>query len=555
MLPHRSGPSRHPTRRKSFRSGTTRRHDESTCEAGSPRLRARAQKRARSPTPSPVGLAGPNGSRRQPAPQRTAAGPRDSRPGRIPYPRPILDAISDGTPRRTREQSWRTPLWIFLAFLLLYQSNGRHLAEVDCVPAPYVAAMLVREGSFDLRAVPDLIQRAGNAVRELPDGSVLSKYPPGSSLAAVPFIAPLAVGTATSDWSHTTMARFGKRVASIYVAGIAVLLYLLCRRMAPAATAPTVVFIAAGTTLWSTASQALWTHAPATFFVCAAMYLLLRSREGPARADALIAGLAIGCAILTRPTTGLFGLASLAALLTGRRWRESLLFALPVLVLGSGLVLYNQTHFGNSFGGGYLDEAGRWETPLSVGLAGLLIAPSRGLLIYSPALWVLPLGLWSLGAGSSLSRMQRAVLGWWLLAVIGTLFVYARWHMWWGGWSYGPRFLSETIPLLGILFALATERLTARFGTRGRLVAWGLVLLSVSVHYLGVFGHGSAWMVGKHGGDMFSLEDTQIAAYAVHLWQARPASLLLPALVGSGLLVAWAIRSRQPAASRESSEP
>ena len=251
----------------------------------------------------------------------------------------------------------------------------------------------------------------------------------------------------------------------------------------------------------------------------------------------------------------MFGVASLAALLFDRRWRESLLFAHPVLLLGSGLVLYNQSHFGNSFGGGYLAEAGRWETSLSVGLTGLLVAPSRGLLIYSPALWLLPFGLWSLRSDSSLSRLQRIVLAWWLLAALGTLFVYARWHMWWGGWSYGPRFLSEVMPLLGIFFALAYERLTTRFGTKGQFLAWALVLASVSVHYLGVFGHGSAWMVGKHGGDMFSMADTQIAAHAAHLWNARPASLLIPVLIASGFLLVRVVQTRQPTGFRMSGEP
>jgi hypothetical protein len=435
-------------------------------------------------------------------------------------------------------------VWIFIGFLLLYHVNGRHLAEVDCTPAPYTAVTLLEESSFDLRGYPELRVQARSAVRDRPDGSLLSKYPQGSSLAAVPFAAAAAAFGVPPARSHSSMARFGKWVASVYTAGVAVLIFLVCRAVAPSAAWPTVVLVAAGSTLWSTASQALWAHGPATFFIATALFALVRRPDGPGLAGSLVAGLALGLAITCRPSTGLFALASLGALALNHRWRESATLLLPVLLLGCGLLAYNVLHFDHALGGGYLAETYRFETPLRVGLAGLLVAPSRGLLIYSPALLLVPLGLRRLLRGVPLDRTRNSVVIAWLGAAVVTLLFYARWHMWWGGWSFGPRFLTESIPIFGVLFAFAYQELETQFGQAGRRAGWALVWLSVAIHFAGVFGHGTDWMADKTGSDMFSLEGTQLAAHASHLWNDRPAALLLPVTVGIG---AWLVRRRRHA--------
>ena len=419
---------------------------------------------------------------------------------------------------------------------MLYAVNGRHIAEIDCVPGPYGAWTLVDQGSLDLRGIPELQERAQSAVRMLEDGSVRSKYPPGSSLAAVPFFLLYPLTGTEPDLSHSAMARLGKWVAASYAAGVAVLVYLLCQRLAPGGALAAALFVGAGTTLWSTASQALWSHGPATFFVCGALFCLARRTEGPRPLDALLAGTALGLALLCRPSTALFAAASATALVADRHWREGALTLVPVVLLGMGLIAYNHIHFDAPIAGGYLNEAQRFDGALTSGLSGLLTSPSRGILVYSPALWLLPFGLQKLRGDCELSQSQRRLLIGWMIGALVTLLLYARWYVWWGGWSFGPRFLTETVPVLGVVVALAYEQLGERFGRSGRALAWGLIALSIAVHFVGVFGHGSDWMVGKLGTDMFALGDTQIAAHARYLWTERPAALLLPLSV-----VVWAL--------------
>ena len=90
--------------------------------------------------------------------------------------------------------------------------------------------------------------------------------------------------------------------------------------------------------------------------------------------------------------------------------------------------------------------AGAWTTPLWGGLAGILVSPGRGLLVYSP------IAIGSL-IGMALVWRRHGDL---LLRYVGpgvlcTLLLYSKWGNWWGGSSYGPRLLADLGPALALL--------------------------------------------------------------------------------------------------------
>lgn len=336
---------------------------------------------------------------------------------------------------------------------------------------------------------------------------------------AVPFVAPFALA-----WDEplrpSRMRRLGKLVAATSSAGAVALFGWTVAAFAPAALVPATVLFALGTSVWSTASQALWAHGPALFWLTLAGALLIGSGAplGPARRGprAGWAGLALGMAVITRPTTLLFAAATPVALLVAGRRREAALAGAGAAV---GIVAWlglNAWLFGAPFAGGYGDEASRWGTPLWLGAAGLLVAPSRGLLVYSPALVLAPVGLVAVVRGRAAAGDRALWIGW-ALAAVATWLVYAKWHAWYGGWCFGPRFLIETLPILGWLFAVACRDID-RWSALRRFGAYGLIAVSVGVHLLGVLGHGNDWNERHALGDgMFSLHDTQIEAHAREL--------------------------------------
>jgi hypothetical protein len=413
-------------------------------------------------------------------------------------------------PRRRR---LRDAVGLFLLCLTIYHLNGRPHPEVDCVAAPYVAWSLVRHGSLDLSRYEDLARYRGTELHATADGRWVSYRPIGSAVAAVPFVAPFAALSAAPPRA-ATMLHLGKLTAAAWVAAAAVLFCLLCRRLAPGATATATVLYAFGTCLWSVASQSLWMHGPATFWVCAALLLLLPP-EGAAVAfrRAALAGLCLGLAVLTRPTSAFFALATASLWLLQGRWRLVLALALGGVGPLAVHVALNLSLHGNAVLGGYQAEEFATRPPFGLALGGLLIAPSRGLLVYSPALLLAPLGLVAVWR----DKGRRPLLVAWACAAGLTALFYARWNEWRGGWCFGPRFFCEALPILCLLFALGYESLS---GAWWRRAARLLVALSVAVHLVGVFGyHGYYDWQQRHESDdggrsLFALRDTQIEAQA-----------------------------------------
>jgi hypothetical protein len=406
---------------------------------------------------------------------------------------------------------------VFLLCLVVFLANGRPHPEVDCVAAPYTAWSLVRHGSYDLRGYGELERHvgAGGIIREGLAGAWVSMRPPGSALAAVPFVAPFAAFR-EQPLRDRDMHHLGKLVAAVSVAAAAVFFFLTCRRLAPAAAWPATVLFALGTCLNSVASQALWMHGPAVCWLCCALYVLT-CRDSDRVGWGLAAGLALGLAVLTRPTTAFFALATGGALLVQRRWRGLLGLALGGVVPAALLLHYNWVNFGHPFLGGYENDNWAESPPLWLGLSGLLLAPSRGALVYSPALLLALPGAWILLRRREERDATRGLLVAWLAAAGVTLLFFARWHDWRGGWCFGPRFLCETMPVFCLLFAVAYAALRNNWRRRASL---GLVALSVSVHVVGTLGYSGyeAWHL-RHafpdqGRCLFKLKDTQIEAHA-----------------------------------------
>jgi hypothetical protein len=395
---------------------------------------------------------------------------------------------------------------------------------VDCIAAPYAAWSLVRNASFDLSPYPELEQFVPGTILELDDGRRISRVPPGSTIAALPLVAPFALAS-ERPLSSGKMRRLGKWVAALYVSGAVVLFYSLCLVLAPAgARAATLVF-AFGTCVFSVASQGLWSHGPALFWLMLSLYLLVSSDERASGARFALIGFALGMAVATRPATALFGMATLAALGWRGRWQAVVGVGVGALLPAAGLYAYNLHYFAQPFSGGYIDLADMWTTPFSVGLSGLLVAPSRGVLVYTPALLLVPWGFRALvkrDAGGG--NFARTMLLFWLGGVVASLLLHARSNWWSGEWSYGPRYLIESMPVLCALLALAVA--SPRFQSdRGKRVVAVLAALSVAIHTLGVFSNDRGEWHRRHpeSSQLFELRDSQIESAARHLLGLKPA--------------------------------
>jgi len=384
---------------------------------------------------------------------------------------------------------------------------------------------LVRHGSFDVSQYAELERYAPGTIARLDDGRAISRVPPGSTVAALPFVAPFAAFS-ESPLSSGKMRRLGKLVGAVHVAGAVVLFYFVVQILAPAGARVATIVFAFGTCIFSVASQALWAHGPALFWLTLALHLLIVHEEDGAWLRFAWIGFALGMAVAMRPTSAAFGVSTIAALGWRGRWQSALAVGLGAALPCAALYAYNDYYFGHPIAGGYIDLASVWTTPFSVGLSGLLVAPSRGLFVYTPALLLVPFGLRALIAREAGGRsFARTMMLFWFGGVVASLLVFARSEWWSGQWSYGPRYLIESMPVLCGLLALAVA--SARLQSeRGKRLVTVLVALSVLVHVIGVFSNDRGAWHRRHpdSSQLFELRDSQIESASRHLLGLRPAA-------------------------------
>lgn len=212
----------------------------------------------------------------------------------------------------------------------------------------------------------------------------------------------------------------------------------------PRASVLTALVYGLGTTAWAYAGTFLSEPLSALVLLGAALEIS-RWRRDPSRARhlwiaAALAGLSVHVHVLNLlalPCLLFYTLGGLRKL-DRRTW----VIAALICALGLGLLGFSQWwRFGSPFETGRYDHYGHWVWPFR-GIATMLVAPGRSLLIYSPPLFV------ALAAWPALRRRDSntayLVLG---LALIRLVFVACRsdWH---GGWAIGPRYLVPVVPFL-----------------------------------------------------------------------------------------------------------
>jgi hypothetical protein len=175
------------------------------------------------------------------------------------------------------------------------------------------------------------------------------------------------------------------------------------------------------------------------------------------------AGTALALAILARPQSGAFAPLLMGYLLLRGGGVAAVLRTLPPLALAALATLaYNLYRFHDALEFGYRPPADPgFTTPLLRGAGGLLLSPEKSVVLFAPAIVLLPLAL------VTLWRRDRAFTGLVLGLFAVTFVLAATWWSWAGGWSWGPRLLIPGVAL--VLVALGPWIGTSP--TRWRLAA------------------------------------------------------------------------------------
>jgi hypothetical protein len=396
---------------------------------------------------------------------------------------------------RVIAERWRRlapRIGLVLLCLLAYHSNDRLLPlEMggDTIPNRLLPLSLLHFGTPTLDPFGELLEPTPWYLLER-EGHLLSLYPIGTPLLAVPIYAPFSAffalnGTVSPSELLARSALLEKVAASLLTTLAVLLCYLALRRVVEARGAFWIALaLGLGTSLWATASQMLWQHAGVALALAAALYFLT-GQGSPAWAAG--AGAALAVAVAVRPTAGIFLAAGLVVVATRRlpareRLAQVGAYLLAAVPLIAALVAFNLAWYDHPVGG-YGALGSPFDPRRAVaGLAGLTFSPNRGLLVFTP---VALFGIWGALAGSRRWVRER---GDWLLPAFaaGALLhalVVGSYRDWPGGRSFGPRLLVDVLPVI----AFAAAPLWPHLGRAGRTVAAVLLAWSIAVQWNGAF--------------------------------------------------------------------
>jgi hypothetical protein len=423
----------------------------------------------------------------------------------------VVDRRGTGRPRRARRLL--PVLGAFLVVLVVFAASPVS-SRSDPLWVPTTAESLLEDRDLDLS---DLGVRVGDdygLIEE--DGQVVIYFPWTTAALTVPLLVVQKALEPTGlvvplDEQGLRADQFQRWSASTFAAAAAVVLALVARRLVRLAAGggtyrPTgavgatdvverwwwvplsAAAIGLGSSLWSTASRGLWQHGPGVLLLGLAWWAALSvspRTDRPADARwALVSGACAGLACGVRPTNAVFA-AGLVAFLGWRRRAALASWAFGAVAVAAAGFVANVVLLGSPLPRYFSGDRARLHGDFAAAVLHDLVGPSRGLFVFTP--WLL------LGAAALVPR-RRAALGddvtafAWLAAATtaaATLAVASYGTNWWAGFSYGPRFLSETLVVLAPL-ALVVVFGPRPPGTAARVlssaVAPVLVVASILLH-------------------------------------------------------------------------
>jgi hypothetical protein len=396
------------------------------------------------------------------------------------------------------------------------------LTSPDTLPARFLPLSIFREGDLDLdefSVLHDATARGRYALDSgVPGflayrrGHYVSRFSPVPAILATPvYLLPVLAGI---DPASPALPHLERISASLLTALSVLFLYWAAREVATPGWALAIAAIYAfGTSSFSISSRYLTEHTASQVFLSLLLLLMVKGSAAGRLPHPEAAGLAAGAAVASRLMDVLV-VVPLGWHVLRRHPESRLRFVLGGLLPAALLLAYNAHYFGAVYATGHDAAASSayWGTPVLWGLAGILVSPSRGLLVYSPVLGLGLVGLLaSVRRGPPLMRSLGA-------GVLATLLVYSRWGPWWGGWVWGPRLLADLTPIL----SFALHRLPVAAPGAWLKPSLGLLAaVSIAVHALGAFSYDARWdehpNVDFHPDRLWSWRDGQL------VYQARQA--------------------------------
>jgi hypothetical protein len=328
--------------------------------------------------------------------------------------------------------------------------------------------LIKKENYYNVECIGSLGNRMGPAIRDCRDGHIYNWYPIGGPLlvtpfvglirAALQFVAPL-IKRLPIPPVHPVVDAFlagdpigGHSVielimASFLVAASAVMMFLIGACFLSRRYATMIAFIFAfATSAWSTGSRSMVQHTPSMLMIAITIYILIKAENKPGLVA--LAGIPVAFAYVIRPTNALLAMV-ISIYVLARYPRQFLAYLACALPIAAGFFAYSLSNFG-AWRSSYYSL--RPPLPNSINgarafltvLAGNLISPSRGLLIFTPLFTFSIVGM---VRATRCPRMRRLSIALIAIVVLHWIVISSYVDFWWAGHSYGPRLFTDLTPI------------------------------------------------------------------------------------------------------------
>jgi len=354
--------------------------------------------------------------------------------------------------------------FIFLFFFVVYNLNFRNISSGDNIPASVIPFAILNSGTPYLENFIPCFEMGYQTTYFLLNSHnhLISFFPIVTPLLITPlYVIPYLVlkfyggGFSVYDPNLYLIIAIMEKISASIIASLAcIFIFLIIKKMFSDKIAwiSTITFGLA-TNTWSTSSQALWQHGMVELLLAIMIYLVLLIEQRDSVKNTILLGLLSGLFIFNRPPDSVFLIPIIIyVLFLKKKAREY--YCLSLLLSSLPFAFYNVYTLGGVFGG-YDRNVGFLTVGIStlINILGLLFSPNRGLLVYSP---ILVLSLFGLYRASIIkNRNIRIFIYLFSLPLLLNFLTYASFStQWWGGFCYGPRFLTGTLPVIIIYLAI-----------------------------------------------------------------------------------------------------
>jgi len=235
-----------------------------------------------------------------------------------------------------------------------------------------------------------------------------------------------------------------------------------------------------GTQVWSTTSRALWAQTWLLLLLGLATWTLVRWKTGRGRFRPVVFATLVAWMYFVRPMASV-PIIAISGYVLFSYPRSFPGYMLTGLLWLGGFVACSMYFFGVPLPPYYHET---WWLSMSGArhrLMSVLFSPSRGLFVYVPVLLFvlfLTVRYWRTLRREKLVLMSLAVIA-------GDLAILSVFMLWWGGWSYGSRELTETLPFFVLLAIMGCRAFVNDTSLSVRscsgIMSIGIVLLILSV--------------------------------------------------------------------------